>query len=156
MGELVAVIIILYIILFAFGFISYIFNSIGLYEIAKREDEKPYILAWIPCINKYLLGKIAFKSDTHALILTFLSLGTTLFSLFMIFMYGELYAILTLLLISFILSVITTIYSYIARYKIYSRYSKSTILMTIFDVITCGILGPVFLFAIRDNEESKK
>ena len=155
MGVLLAVIITLYIILFAFGFISYVFNSIGLYEIAKREDEKPYILAWIPCINKYLLGKIAFKSETHALILTFLSLGTTLFSLFMMFMHSELYAILTLLIISFTLSVITAIYSYIARYKIYSRYSKSTILMTIFDIISCGILGPVFLFVVRNNEENK-
>ncbi len=155
MGVLVAVVMILYVVLFAFGFISYVFNSVGLYEIAKREDEKPYILAWIPCINKYLLGRIAFKSDSHALILTFLSLGTTFFSLFILFMYGELYAILALLLISFTLSIITTIYSYIARYKIYSRYSKSTILMTIFDVISCGILGPIFLFAIRNNEENK-
>ncbi len=151
MGFVLAIIIILYIILFAFGFISYVFNSIGLYEIAKREKEKPYFIAWIPCVNKYLLGKIAFKSDTHALILTFLSIGTTLFSLFIIFMYGELYAILAIFSISFILSIITAIYSFIARYRIYSKYSKSTILMTIFDIVSCGILGPIFLFAIRNN-----
>lgn len=151
MGFVLAILIILYIILFAFGFISYVFNSIGLYEIAKREKEKPYFIAWIPCVNKYLLGKIAFKSDTHALILTFLSIGTTLFSLFIIFMYGELYAILAIFSISFILSIITAIYSFIARYRIYSKYSKSTILMTIFDIVSCGILGPIFLFAIRNN-----
>ena len=151
MGFVLAIIIILYIILFAFGFISYVFNSIGLYEIAKREKEKPYFIAWIPCVNKYLLGKIAFKSDTHALILTFLSIGTTLFSLFIIFMYGELYAILAIFSISFILSIITAIYSFIARYRIYSKYSKSTILITIFDIVSCGILGPIFLFAIRNN-----
>lgn len=151
MGFVLAIIIILYIILFTFGFISYVFNSIGLYEIAKREKEKPYFIAWIPCVNKYLLGKIAFKSDTHALILTFLSIGTTLFSLFIIFMYGELYAILAIFSISFILSIITAIYSFIARYRIYSKYSKSTILMTIFDIVSCGILGPIFLFAIRNN-----
>ena len=151
MGFVLAIIIILYIILFAFGFISYVFNSIGLYEIAKREKEKPYFIAWIPCVNKYLLGKIAFKSDTHALILTFLSIGTTLFSLFIIFMYGELYAILAIFSISFILSIITAIYYFIARYRIYSKYSKSTILMTIFDIVSCGILGPIFLFAIRNN-----
>ena len=151
MGFVLAIIIILYIILFAFGFISYVFNSIGLYEIAKREKEKPYFIAWIPCVNKYLLGNIAFKSDTHALILTFLSIGTTLFSLFIIFMYGELYAILAIFSISFILSIITAIYSFIARYRIYSKYSKSTILMTIFDIVSCGILGPILLFAIRNN-----
>ena len=151
MGFVLAIIIILYIILFASGFISYVFTSIGLYEIAKREKEKPYFIAWIPCVNKYLLGKIAFKSDTHALILTFLSIGTTLFSLFIIFMYGELYAILAIFSISFILSIITAIYSFIARYRIYSKYSKSTILMTIFDIVSCGILGPIFLFAIRNN-----
>ena len=95
------VIMFLYIILFTFGFVSYIFNSIGIYELSKREKEKPYAIAWIPCINKYLLGKLAFKSDTHALILTFLSLVLQLFSFFIIFMYGELYATLALLLISF-------------------------------------------------------
>ena len=149
------VIMFLYIILFTFGFVSYIFNSIGIYELSKREKEKPYAIAWIPCINKYLLGKLAFKSDTHASILTFLSLGTTLFSFFIIFMYGELYATLALLLISFILSLITAIYCYIARYKIYSKYSKSIILMTVFDIVSCGILGPVFLFAIKDNNKNK-
>ena len=37
---LIILVVITYIVFFTFGFISYAFNSYGLYEIAKKEDEK--------------------------------------------------------------------------------------------------------------------
>jgi hypothetical protein len=43
----------------AFGVISYIFSSKGMYAIAKRRGiEKPW-LAWVPVGNMWLLGCIS-------------------------------------------------------------------------------------------------
>lgn len=62
MSTLIIVVILIYVIFFAFSFLSYAFNSYGLYEIAKRENEDKQVLAWIPYLNKFTLGKLAFKS----------------------------------------------------------------------------------------------
>ena len=55
-------------------------------------------------------------------------------------------------ILGFILSAIFKIIDFVAHYNIYSKYSKSAIIMTVLDIVSLGILGPIFLFAIRDNE----
>lgn len=152
MSFLIVLVVIIYIVFFAFGFISYAFNSYGLYEIAKRENEKNAMIAWIPYINKYTLGRVAFKSNVHAILLVVLSIIGLAVTLSMLFISTNVQAIYILAIISLIISIITSVYTYIARYKVYRKYSKSTIIMTVLDVISCGILGPFFIFAIRNNE----
>ena len=143
-------IILMFLIYFVIGIISYAFVSIGLFEIARREKIKHGYLAWIPYLNKYVLGRIAFKNKIHSVILTVLSIGVFLSSSIMIFIKSN--STYTFALISFILSIILSVYSYFAHYKVFKKYSKSTVLMTVLDVISCGILGPFFIFAIRDND----
>ena len=74
MTTLVFLVIMIYFIFFVFGFISYAFNSYGLYEIAKKENIKNPYIAWIPYINRYILGKIAFKSVINAIMLVLLNI----------------------------------------------------------------------------------
>ena len=83
MGLLV-IVIVMYMGLFGFGFISYAFNSYGLYGMAKRENENT-IMPWIPYINKYTLGRIAFKSNVHAAIMVTLAVINVIISMAIFF-----------------------------------------------------------------------
>lgn len=156
MSIIIALVVILYLVFFAFGFISYAFNSYGLYEIAKRESEKNPALSWVPYINKFILGRIAFKSNIQGIILTILGIISIVLSIAVLFIKTTKTVLLELVIASIIISVILAIYTFIARYRIYKKYSKSTVLMTILDIISCGILGPFFIFAVRNNEEKNK
>ena len=154
MSTLIIVTILIYVIFFAFSFLSYAFNSYGLYEIAKRENENNQFLAWIPYLNKFALGRLAFKSNIHGILLVTFNIIGLICLLALLFISTNEEAIIAFSLISIIMFVITTIYLYFARYKLYKKYGKSTILLTILDVISCGILGPFFVFAIRNNDEN--
>ena len=148
----VAIVVITFLLFFAIGFISYAFNSIGLYKISKREDEPMSILAWIPYLNKYILGRVAFKSTAHAVIMTILVLAEFISSSCILFVKDSVQVIYGLSVLSLILSLLTCIYTFIAHYNIFRKYSKSVVLMTILDVLSLGLLGPIFIFAIRDND----
>ena len=153
MVTIIFIMVLLYIILFAIGLVSYAFYAIGLNTMAKREKKPPFFLAWIPYLNNYALGKIAFHSNMHAFIMTALSVLALIFSIATLFVRADFSMIFSLAISSFLFSATSAVYNFIAHYKIYDRYSKSTILMTILDVISFGILGPFFIFAIRNNEE---
>lgn len=154
MSTLIIVVILIYVIFFAFSFLSYAFNSYGLYEIAKRENEDKQVLAWIPYLNKFTLGRLAFKSNIHGILLVTFNIIGLICLLALLFISKNEKAIIAFSLISIVMFIITSIYSYFARYKLYKRYGKSTILLTVLDVISCGILGPFFVFAIRNNNEN--
>ncbi len=156
MATVLFIIVIIYTILFAFGFLSYIFTSVGLYKLAKKEEEGLSFFAWIPYLNKYILGRIAFGSNTQGIIMTILNIATLLLYISLMFLTRDLYLVYFAVIMSCVLSIVTVIYNYIARYKIYSRYSKSTIIMTVLDILSFGILGPIFIFAIRNNELKEK
>lgn len=155
MTTLIFIVVLTYIIFFTFGFISYAFNSYGLYEIAKKEKEKNPFIAWIPYINRYTLGRVAFKSNIHATLLVVLNLTGLFSAIALLFISKSVQAIITFSLISLTMSTIASIYTFVAHYRIYKKYSKSTIIMTVLDIISFGILGPFFIFAIKGNKENK-
>ena len=109
-------------------------------------------LAWIPYLNKYILGRVAFKSTAHAVIMTILVLAEFISSSCVLFVKDSVQVIYGLSVVSLILSLLTCIYTFIAHYNIFRKYSKSVVLMTILDVLSLGLLGPIFIFAIRDND----
>jgi uncharacterized membrane protein len=153
MNAIIVIVLIMYAIFFAFGFISYAFNSYGLYEIAKRKEEKNALIAWIPYINKYILGKVSFKSSIHGILLVFLNI-IEIISLCILLFVRSIKVVNNISIAILVLSIITSVYTYVAHYKLYRKYSKSTILMTVLDILSFGILGPFFIFAIRNNEEN--
>jgi len=122
--------------------------------LSKKENIKNPYIAWIPYINRYILGKIAFKSVINAIMLVLLNI-IELILLSVILFVKSIEVLYLFVIISLVLSIVVTVYTYFARYKLYKKYSKSTIIMTILDVVSCGILGPFFIFAIRNNEENK-
>ncbi len=156
MSILVMIVVIMYIVFFAFGFISYAFNAYGLYEIAKRENETKIHLAWVPYLNKYILGRVAFKSTMQGIILVIISIVGILSSTMLLFIKPEYSTIMGLAITTIVTSLVESVYTFIAHYKVFEKYSKSTVIMTILDVLSGGILGPFFIFAVRDNKENNE
>lgn len=72
-----------------------------------------------------------------------------------LFVRNNIYVIYSMLVVMLSISLIYKAYILIAHYKLYSRYSKNKVIMIIFDILTFALLGPLFIFAIRDNEEIK-
>lgn len=55
--------------------------------------------------------------------------------------------------ISLTLSIGATVFYYITTYMIYKKYSKKYVIMTILTILTLGALEPIFVFAIRNNDQ---
>ena len=139
-GELLAgmffVVVMVAIILLPIFITFYILGSLGTSKIAKKmEIENPW-MAWIPYCSQFLLGNIAFNKNVG-----FVYLGLTILNSF-----NPIESLKTIIgLGTFILSVV--IY-----HKIYEKLSKNAVVMTVFTALSGGLLAPVFLFAIRNNE----
>ncbi len=156
MAIALGIIIIIYGLLCLYGIISYAFNSYGIYKIAKREEKQPAFLAWIPYLNRIIIGKIAFNSSIQGTIMAFVGLLSMVMMIITVFVkLSNVQLMFSLVITSFILSIISKLFDLVAHYKIYSKYSGSTIIMTVLDIISLGILGPIFVFAIRDNDLKK-
>ena len=138
------------------GLIFYILQSIGLMKLAKRNNIKHSWLAFIPVANTYIYGKVAFEDK----IKTFTLLGLKIVST------ASLNALLNTVLFYFnfnttaitnntmtpIISFAYMIFLFYASYQIFKKYSDKAVIMLVFSVLSCGLLTPIFLFAIRNNE----
>ena len=58
-GVVAAIILLVYLLMLAFGVVSYVLNSVGMYRIAKRRGIHHAWLAWLPVGNAWLLGSIS-------------------------------------------------------------------------------------------------
>lgn len=61
-GEIVGFLVvymILWLVLMAFGIVSYILSSLGTYTIAKRRELNHPWMAWVPVLNLWILGSIS-------------------------------------------------------------------------------------------------
>jgi hypothetical protein len=114
--------------------ILYILGSIGLMKIADKMGEEKSWIAWVPVLNLYLIGKLGFSNVVGWLMIALGILSGNRDTNNSIF--------------SFALSILTAI----SLYKIYSKVSDKAVLMTVFTVLSLGLLTPIFLFSIRNNE----
>ncbi len=131
---LVELLVKIYFVIIILALIYYILGSIGLMKIADRTGEERSWMAWVPVLNIYLLGKLGFSNVVGwVMVVLFLLNGnkTTSNSMF-----------------SLALSVLTII----SFHKIYSKVSDKAVIMTVFTVLSLGLLGPIFLFMIRNND----
>lgn len=128
--------------------ISYTFEGISIMCMSKKLKYKDTFAAWIPFYNKYMLGKIA-KSRTIGLIsgiLYFVSLSLSIY----FYIHNKLETALFIILI--ISLIVTFILDTIISHKIYkARTSKYSDILTIFSILTFGLLRPIFLFIVRNK-----
>ncbi len=156
MSTILGILVLMYLLITCISVLLYIFNSVGLYKIANREKDKNAYIAWVPYLNRITESKIAFGSSTLGIVMVALQVLSVVFMIITIFSTKMQTSVLVLLgLISFIFSSIFKVIDFIGHYKMYEKYGKSSVIMTILDIISLGILGPLFIFAIRNNEKKQ-
>lgn len=112
-------------------------GGFGLMRIADKHNEPHSWMAFVPLLNRYILGKIAFQSTGLAILLPALVIAPLVVGL------GALSGMVVLA---------ASIMYYVALYKVYKKMSNHFVLMLVFSILTLGFLTPFFLFGIRNNE----
>ncbi|MBQ8605601.1 MAG: hypothetical protein IJ408_02590 [Clostridia bacterium] len=147
--------------------VTYIFNSLAIYEIARRRGIQYAIFAFIPVCSDLLLGSIADdinktmnKKTNYAIKLVILNAIVSTLSLvvgmfMVIFSAMQVVGMLILCyLVFFIVQAITICYSvyyYIVLYRIFNEYAPSSAVLFEILSILFGI-NAFLLFAIRNNK----
>lgn len=133
--------------------VRYVLESISILCMAKNRNDKHPFAAWIPFYNQYMLGKIAGSKG-----IGMLSCGLSLVSILLgvyVYVHQELETgIFLLFLLSFFA---VFILDTILAHKIFkSRTSKYGGLLTVCNLLSCGLLRPVFLFLLRNRPITEK
>jgi len=160
LGIILLLMILFTIISVTIAIVNYIFMGIGLMEIGKSMGEKNSWLSWIPYANQYLLGKLGMN---HAVGLI-LVIGSSIISV-LSFIAGMINGIINegimeeliigylgIIFVIFMIALAIMVLYYISCHNIYKKFSDKSVIMTVFTVLTCGALAPIFLFAIRNNK----
>lgn len=140
---------------FMFGIIIliivfYILACLGLMKITEKVGETGGWMAWFPIFNVFLIGKLGFNKimGWAFVALSFASAqvsstvnGETVYS-------GALLPHPLDSIASFVFAILLIA----SFHKIYSKMSEKAVIMTVFTVLSFGLLAPIFLFAIRNNE----
>lgn len=152
--PIIGVVLIIFLII---GITFYILQSIGLMKLAKRNNIKHSWLAFIPVANTYIHGKVAFEDKIKTFTLLSIKIISTIIS-------SNYYSNLVLSYVNSntsytsdntianVFSLIYVIFLFYASYQIFKKYSDKAVIMLVFSILSCGVLTPIFLFAIRNNE----
>ena len=145
MGGL-SVIVLMNILLFLYIFFITIF--VAIICMSKNMGYKNTFTAWIPFYNKYLLGSIA-GNKIMGIISGILSFASIYLGIYF-YIHKELEIVLFIILI--ISLIITFILDTIISHKIYIRHiNKYGDILTIFNILSFGLLRPIFLFMVRNK-----
>lgn len=126
----------------------YLFQSIGLMKIADKLGTPNSWLAFIPVANMYILGKTVFEEAWLTWTLVILDIMNYAFPFTKFLLPGNSvnFAFVTSMIRLALLILIC-----VAFYKLYVKVSDKAVIMLIFTILTAGLIGPIFLFAIRNN-----
>ena len=130
--------------------ISYTFQGISIMCMSKNMEYKNTFTAWIPFYNKYLLGKIAGNKIMGVIsgVLSFISIFLGICFYINKELKIVLFIILTIsLIITFILDTMITHRIYKSRAKNYGD------ILTVFNILSLGLLRPIFLFIVRNKKK---
>ena len=126
---------------------SYVLEGFSIACMRKKAGDAHTFPAWIPFYSKYLLGKLAGRRVMGAVsaLLTLLSVCLCVY----FYVCRELNTLLFILLLMALLAVF--ILDTLIAHRIYKSRSKYGDLLTVFTVLSLGLLRPVFLFAVRSR-----
>ena len=126
---------------------SYVLEGFSIACMRKKAGDAHTFTAWIPFYSKYLLGKLAGRRVMGAVsaLLTLLSFCLCVY----FYVCRELNTLLFILLLMALLAVF--ILDTLIAHRIYKSRSKYGDILTVFTVLSLGLLRPVFLFAVRSR-----
>ena len=134
--------------------VFYIFQSLGLYTLAKRRGIPTPGWAWVPIGNLWIVGKLADqydemvkgKSMKYSQILLWLGVG--------IVAAGSIFLPLAVLLLFVVWAaiVVLIVFCYMALYRIYQSCSPDTAVVFIVLSIIFPVIVPFVIFALRNRD----
>jgi hypothetical protein len=138
----------------AFLAVFYVFESLGLYTLAKRRGIPTPGWAWVPIGNLWIMGKLADqydemvkgKSMKFSQILLWLGVGIAAVSC-IVFPF----AIFLAFLIP-VASIVLLVFYYLALYRIYQSCSPDNAVVFIVLSIIFPVIMPFVLFALRNRD----
>ncbi|WP_243292813.1 hypothetical protein [Bacillus sp. FJAT-47783] len=142
-AELLAFFLSFFLFFAVIGIICYVLFAIGLMNIAKRENiENPW-LAWVPVAQAYTVGKIvSHKLGENS---GWIVLGLNVLSILAS----------SIPILGALVSIAVAIFMFVVLYWVFEKYSNKAVIMIVFTVLTVGVLGPIFMFAIRNNQSKE-
>ncbi|MBQ9148150.1 MAG: hypothetical protein IJX69_01150 [Oscillospiraceae bacterium] len=163
-------------IMMALMVVVYVFQSLGLYTIAKRRDIQNPWLAWVPIGNYWILGSISDqyqyvtknKVTNKRKILLWISIASFAVQMVMNIvsnaflaaagydsgmMAGGIATSMLSAVISWGLSIVTLVFWHMALYDLYGSCSpKNQVLFLVLGIV-CSITTPFFVFANRKKDD---
>lgn len=172
-SAILAVLLVIGLLCLGFVLLCYIFQSLGLYRIAKRRGIRNGWLAWLPVGNMWILGSIAdqyqyvakgrVKNRRKILLgmniacMILSGLGSTIsFALGLAAGFsGNMDSLALSILLSVILwviSMVAIVYQYIAYYDLYRSCDPEDSVLFLVLSILFSVAVPFFVFALRNKD----
>lgn len=177
-GAILGVLVIVLLLALVIGIVMYIFQSIGLYTVAKRRGIHHAWLAWIPVGYQWILGSLSDQYQYVAKgkvrnirkVLLGLSIANVGISFFSGLLDGfsaftavtgaamdtaavsAMFSVL-ISLASFAVSIVLVVFMYIALYNFYESCNPSNGAMFLVLSILFSVTQPFFMFACRNKDE---
>jgi len=176
-GIFAGVLIVFCVIMFALGILMYVFESLGLYTVAKRRGIKCYGLSWVPVGNLWIIGKLADQFDNYkngkniklSLILLIGGIATFVMAIIITIVTipsaialsgattsqvtSAVGAILIIDVLLWIIAVATAVFEFIALYKIYMAATPNSAVVLLVLSIIFSVIIPFVLFANRKKDD---
>lgn len=135
-------------LLLTFLIFLYVFLSMGLQEMARRQSIRGTFWAWVPIGQAYVAGAVADAENggrAFRILLPLLQAAPTIFLLRMPDIEGAWWWIVVALVATFL------VFYFIALGRIYNQYARFPAPLEVLSIIF-WFLSPIFIFALRGNE----
>lgn len=179
-GALFGFLLVFYLLFAAFGLVSYILQSLGMYTIAKRRGIYHPWLAWLPIGNMWILGSISDQYQYVAkgrvrnrrkvligltvviMLVSFLMLVSALATLFSevagmgageVLLGASVGTVLLAYLVILVVSVVAIVFQYMALYDLYVSCEPGNGVLYLVLSIFVGVAMPFFIFACRKKDQ---
>lgn len=179
-GVIALVVVLFYLLMFAFLILTYVLQSLGMYTIAKRRGiHKPW-LAWVPVGNMWILGSISDqyqyvvkgrvrnrRKTLMGLTIAIYALMIPVYALYIMMIifsvaspetvtgegmvaYGLLVVLLALAMM--VVAIVAAVFQYIALYDLFVSCDPNNAVMYLVLSIFINVTLPFFMFACRKKD----
>lgn len=179
-GVIALIVVLFYLLMFAFLILTYVLQSLGMYTIAKRRGiHKPW-LAWIPVGNMWMLGSISDqyqyvvkgrvrnrRKTLMGLTIAIYALMIPVYALYIMMIifsvaspetvtgegmvaYGLLIVLLALVMM--VVAIVAAVFQYIALYDLFVSCDPGNAVMYLVLSIFINVTLPFFMFACRKKD----
>lgn len=178
LGAFAVLFILVYLLILAYGILSYVLTSLGFYTMAKRRGIRNYGLAWVPVANMWIIGSLADQYDLaikgretgyrRKLLTTSIISAAGALLLFIAAFAGGIIAALSqdssaaggaaavgalvLFLVLLVLEILLYVFYYISLHKVFMSCNPGTATTFLVLAIVINATLPFFVFADRNKD----